>query len=205
MELIWDFDGTLFDTYPLMARCLQRALLDEGVPADLAEIRRQMAVSLGTAFAHFSAGEAVIARYKRYVEQSGPRAVAPFPGAEDVCARVVQQGGHNHLFTHRGASARWYLRESGLDRWFTCVVTDEDRLPRKPAPDGVLRILERSGQPRESFVMIGDREIDILAAHAAGIRACRFAPQAEEVSTEAEYRLREYREFFDVVKEERGT
>ena len=29
MELIWDFDGTLFDTYPLMAQSLRQALLDE--------------------------------------------------------------------------------------------------------------------------------------------------------------------------------
>ena len=45
MEIIWDFDGTLFDTYPLMARCLQRALADAGQEAGCEEIRAQMAAA----------------------------------------------------------------------------------------------------------------------------------------------------------------
>ncbi len=39
MELIWDFDGTLFDTYPLMAQSLRQALLDEGRDVPLEHIR----------------------------------------------------------------------------------------------------------------------------------------------------------------------
>ena len=50
----------------------------------------------------------------------------------------------------------------------------------------------------------GDRELDILAAHRAGIRACRFAggEPIESVSTEAEYKIQYLKDFFNVVKEE---
>ena len=52
--------------------------------------------------------------------------------------------------------------------------------------------------------MIGDRELDILAAHRAGIRACWFAggEPIESVSTEAEYKIQYLKDFFNVVKEE---
>ena len=49
MELIWDFDGTLFDTYPLMAQSLRQALLDEGRDVPLEHIRALMNVTLGHA------------------------------------------------------------------------------------------------------------------------------------------------------------
>lgn len=49
MELIWDFDGTLFDTYPLMAQSLRQALLDEGRDVPLERIRALMNVTLGHA------------------------------------------------------------------------------------------------------------------------------------------------------------
>ena len=99
MEIIWDFDGTLFDTYPLMARSLMRALADEGRAADYPAVRAAMAVSLGEAFARFQATETTIARYRDYIQAAGPQGVVPFPGVETVLQRVVRQGGHNHIFT----------------------------------------------------------------------------------------------------------
>lgn len=203
MEIIWDFDGTLFDTYPLMARCLQRALADAGQEAGCEEIRAQMAVSLAQAFQHFGAEEATIARYRQYIQEAGPQGVAPYPGAAEALARVQQAGGHNHIFTHRGSSTRWYLREHGLLDRFSLLVTSEDGLPRKPAPDGILRILQRSGAPRVAFAMVGDREIDVLAAHNAGILACRFAPEEPDVSTEAEIVLTDLRDILKAIEEER--
>ena len=203
VEIIWDFDGTLFDTYPLMARCLQRALADAGQEAGYEEIRAQMAVSLAQAFQHFGAAEATIARYRQYIQEAGPQGVAPYPGAAEALARVQQAGGHNHIFTHRGSSTRWYLREHGLLDRFSLLVTSEDGLPRKPEPDGILRILQRSGAPREAFAMVGDREIDVLAAHNAGILACRFAPEEPDVSTEAEIVLTDLRDILKAIEEER--
>ena len=125
------------------------------------------------------------------------------PGAAEALARVQQAGGHNHIFTHRGSSTRWYLREHGLLDRFSLLVTSEDGLPRKPEPDGILRILQRSGAPREAFAMVGDREIDVLAAHNAGILACRFAPEEPDVSTEAEIVLTDLRDILKAIKEER--
>ena len=123
--------------------------------------------------------------------------------AAEALARVQQAGGHNHIFTHRGSSTRWYLREHGLLDRFSLLVTSEDGLPRKPAPDGILRILQRSGAPREAFAMVGDREIDVLAAHNAGILACRFAPEEPDVSTEAEIVLTDLRDILKAIEEER--
>lgn len=44
-----------------------------------------------------------------------------------------------------------------------------DGFPKKPAPDGVFRILETLGVPKESAVYIGDSEVDMQTGQNAGI------------------------------------
>lgn len=204
MELIWDFDGTLFDTYPLMAQSLRQALLDERRDVPLEHIRALMNVTLGHALEQLKVSQRALERYKENLHKAGPLGVQPFPGARELCERIVAEGGHNHLCTHRGSSARWYMDAQGLSDCFTTWVTEENGFPRKPAPDGVNYILSQSKPNKRHFMMIGDRELDILAAHRAGIRACRFAggEPIESVSTEAEYKIQYLKDFFNVVKEE---
>ena len=204
MELIWDFDGTLFDTYPLMADSLRRAMLEEGQDVPVQDIRARMAVTLSDAVAHYKRTlgitEDTMERYRHVMYAQGWRAARPFAGAEDVCARVCREGGHNHLCTHRGVTARKYMEAWGLDRYFSVYVTDEDGLPRKPAPDMVRRVLETTGRPAQEFWMIGDRELDILAAQAAGVRGCLFTQGRENVVTAAEYQVSRLEDLFEIMK-----
>ena len=204
MELIWDFDGTLFDTYPLMADSLRRAMLEEGHDVPVQDIRARMAVTLSDAVAHYKSTlgitEDTMERYRHVMYAQGWRAARPFAGAEDVCARVCREGGHNHLCTHRGVTARKYMEAWGLDRYFSVYVTDEDGLPRKPAPDMVRRVLETTGRPAQEFWMMGDRELDILAAQAAGVRGCLFTQGRENVVTAAEYQVSRLEDLFEIMK-----
>ena len=204
MELIWDFDGTLFDTYPLLADSLRRAMLEEGHDVPVQDIRARMAVTLSDAVAHYKSTlgitEDTMERYRHVMYAQGWRAARPFAGAEDVCARVCREGGHNHLCTHRGVTARKYMEAWGLDRYFSVYVTDEDGLPRKPAPDMVRRVLETTGRPAQEFWMIGDRELDILAAQAAGVRGCLFTQGRENVVTAAEYQVSRLEDLFEIMK-----
>ena len=204
MELIWDFDGTLFDTYPLMADSLRRAMLEEGHDVPVQDIRARMAVTLSDAVAHYKSTlgitEDTMERYRHVMYAQGWRAARPFAGAEDVCARVCREGGHNHLCTHRGVTARKYMEAWGLDRYFSVYVTDEDGLPRKPAPDMVRRVLETTGRPAQEFWMIGDRELDIQAAQAAGVRGCLFTQGRENVFTAAEYQVSRLEDLFEIMK-----
>ena len=107
------------------------------------------------------------------------------------------------MCTHRGMGAKNYMDAWGLSPYFDVYVTADDGLPRKPAPDMVQRVLDKTGLPASDFMMMGDRELDILAAHAAGVKGCLFTNGKENIQTEAEYKIREFTEFIDLIKEER--
>nr|WP_315364613.1 HAD hydrolase-like protein [Cytobacillus firmus] len=55
MNILWDFDGTLFDTYPAYTAIVREIISDEKVSDE--EIFCQLKVSFSNAFQHFNLNE----------------------------------------------------------------------------------------------------------------------------------------------------
>ena len=77
---------------------------------------------------------------------------------------------------------------------FDLALGEAPGVARKPAPDMVIRALEQLGTPKEQAVYIGDSEVDIATARAAGIpciSACGgYRDEAELLSAGATYLCR---------------
>lgn len=192
---IWDFDGTLFDTYPTMARAAQELLREGGSELDAADIETLMRVSMGNAMRVFrdeyGIGEDFSAEFRRRV--AGDSAVKPFPGIPEICRAIVQNGGRNFIFTHRGDSTINFLRKFDLMQYFTECILSDSGFARKPDPAGLLYLIEEYGMNGSEALMIGDRELDILAGKNAGIRSCFFSPGGEGCVA-ADYSIKSYDE-----------
>ncbi len=178
--LLWDMDGTLFDTYPAMTRALVQAFADLGVtvPAELVAslISRTFEHCLDTLCPRYSLDqEAVLARYRQHYRGMGVEEQPPFPGVMRVCRRVAQAGGANYIFTHRRRdSLDRFLSFYGVADLFADTLTVNDGYPRKPDPGGFLALIEKHHLPKLAVLVIGDRELDILAGQAAGVKTCLF-------------------------------
>ncbi len=174
-NFLWDFDGTIFDSYPHTMRCCWDALTAAGLAQNLdyEMTYRTMLVSYAEMKRYTAIPEDVFEAFVRRAhllgdEEGLPRAV-PFPDARDVLEGVVRNGGRNYLYTHRNKTAGWYLETYGLAPFFADAVTSEEGFPPKPAPDAVLALLARNGLDPKTCVMVGDREIDGMAGKNAGI------------------------------------
>jgi phosphoglycolate phosphatase-like HAD superfamily hydrolase len=66
---------------------------------------------------------------------------------------------------------------------FTDIISHDDGYPHKPDPSAFLTLIERHQLPREETLAVGDREIDVLAAHAAGLKAAHFGTEAITTTT----------------------
>lgn len=64
------------------------------------------------------------------------------------------------------------------------VISHDDGFPRKPDPSAFLTLIERHHLPREETLTIGDRELDILAAQAAGVSAALVGTAAVAATPE---------------------
>jgi HAD superfamily hydrolase (TIGR01509 family) len=64
------------------------------------------------------------------------------------------------------------LQNNGIDNYFETVVTVDDHLTPKPAPDMVLALLERMKIRAGETLVVGDTTFDIEMGNRAGCRTC---------------------------------
>jgi len=178
--LIWDADGALFNTYPAITDAMHQALEALGGHAPRERVARLCKVSFGHCVKTLSAEQnldpaAYRAQSDAIYATIPLTAQPPFPGARALCAYICDIGGANFILTHRGRdSLEALLRLHDLEMLITDAVTADDDFPRKPDPAGLNALIARHHIPREAALLIGDRELDILAAHAADVRSCFF-------------------------------
>ena len=193
-HILWDFDGTLFDTYPPMARAFAEALRACSLEADWREVMGWMKLSMETAKAHYretlALPDAFFAHYKALRVQEEARDAHPFAGAPALLRALAADGARHYLVTHRSReTAHALLARSDLLPLFADGVTSEDGFARKPDPAGVNHLLSKHGiAPREA-IMVGDRDLDVQAGQRAGITTCFFDPDSAARHRLADYTL----------------
>lgn len=178
----WDFDGTLFDTYPRISRAFSRALCDVRVSHDITEVYALCKVSLGTAARHYadmcgSEPSELMRLYKVHAEDEPPDGIAPYPQARETLAHVIANGGMNFLYTHRGASTLPALTRADFAWLFYDRVLGTDGFPSKPAPDALRYLVQKHNLDISRCMMIGDRAIDVQAGENAGMAGALLDPE----------------------------
>lgn len=176
----WDFDGTLYNSYPAIAGFFLQALRLLGREAEPDHITRLMKDRLGTAVRHF-AGEAgedrLLQTFRDLEAEAGLQDIHPYAGAEEALRTIAARGGTHYLYTHRDRSAVDALRRDGLWPLFADAVTGEDGFPSKPAPEALLHLMNKHGLSAADCVMVGDRPIDLDSGRNAGMAGLLFDPE----------------------------
>lgn len=188
IHFIWDFDGTLYDTYPHTLAAFCETARRRGMALDRDEAYRKFKVTMWEAFRFYGVDEAFIADfYALENDLSFPPAGVPFPGMPELLRFIREHGGRNFLYTHRDKVALDYLVRDGLVDLFSGFVTKENGFPLKPAPDALLWLMREYALDPAECLMLGDRPIDIGAARAAGIAGCLFDPEGSSPTVRCEY------------------
>lgn len=186
---LWDFDGTLVDSYPHTTAAFEKTLAEAGIPFEHDEAQALLYDTLTAARDRYALTPALYDTFMEHEMNFGLRPVAvPFPYAAAVLRSICEAGGRNFLYTHRNESARSYLRLYDLEKYFSGIVDSGFHFPAKPAPDAIEYICRANRLDKAETVMVGDREIDILAGINAGTAAflVRTHPM-KETSTAAGY------------------
>ncbi|MDF2942939.1 MAG: putative phosphatase [Herbinix sp.] len=201
-HIIWDFDGTLFDTYPVMGQIFKETLEEEGITEALDEIIKHMKISMGTALRHYEnayrISNSFIENYNKKRLSMEFSLCKPFDGIEDICKYIHAIGGRNYLYTHRGESAITFLKDYNLYDYFSDFITSKQNFERKPSPDAILYLLtEHIINPNEA-IMIGDRDLDILSAKNAGIHACFFT-DGSNACENSDYTINNFQQLYSII------
>lgn len=206
-HFIWDFDGTLFDTYPVIIGDLQSALQEYGKDLDPVKTMELMLINIPTArdyYADFYGidRQELDAAYQRYHRQSiETMKSAPMKDVEKVLSAICDSGRHNYIFTHRKvAETDQYLEKYGLAHYFREVVGPETPcFAWKPAPDAVLYLMEKYGMTAENAVMIGDRDCDLASGRNAGVGSVHLICPIWPEDLNCDWRLEDFSQMLEIL------
>lgn len=201
-HMIWDFDGTLFDTYPVITESFRLELEARGYREPYDEILNYTKRSMTDACDHYIEKYHLqpdfFNRYKERCHEMERRMCRPYDGMSDLCKYIYDSGRMNYLYTHRSDTALVYLKDQGLYQYFKDFITSGSGFERKPSPEALLYLIDKHSMKPEEAIMMGDREIDILAAKNAGIRSCFFS-ELGEVCEIADYNVKTAREIYSIL------
>ncbi len=174
---IWDFDGTLYDTYPVMLECILSSLAkDFAISGDGAKIYFLLKNESSAAVAREYALDFTEFTQKfKALEMADLRQPQPFLQVREVLTAIIQRGGQHFILTHRTQqSTIEMLAKEGLNEYFVEIIGSEQPFTRKPNPTSLLYLMDKYQLDPVETVMIGDRKLDVDAGKNAGMQTIFF-------------------------------
>lgn len=176
-HIIFDMDGTLFDTELLTIQCWERAAQTYGIPNVAAvcrecigknaeETQRVFDHYYGDRFPILEIRHEVVAELRRILAVEGP-SLKPY--AEELLRYLKSEGYHMAVASGTVTDlVRSELAAAGFLSYFDCVVGGDMAPCGKPAPDIFLLACEKMGCSPEDTMIVEDSFSGIRAAHTAG-------------------------------------
>ena len=176
--VLFDLDGVLVDSYPIWFPVLNATLEAFARPAVTEEEFRatwgqSVSADLERWFPGFTQEELEAAYARHFLIHTS--AVRVMEGAADTLRAIRDHGLPVAVVTNSQRDvAEALLNSAGLADLIDTVVTGSDVSRPKPAPDMILKAVDRLGRLPGSVTMVGDSEFDRTAAAAAGCTFIKF-------------------------------
>lgn len=170
--VLFDFDGTLMDSEPAIISSFMHVFEIYATPEEFTDERKTevlgppLDVEMRKFFPNEDVNE-VLEEYRSFQEQHLHELMKPMKGAVELLTWLKKEGYPVGIVTIRHSkSLERILREFGLEHYFEVLVTGDDHVKSKPAPDGILYAMEQLGCSESIYV--GDSISDLLAGRNAG-------------------------------------
>jgi phosphoglycolate phosphatase len=183
--VIFDYDGTLFDTRSAIIHCILRALehRSRAIPARDAvadivgkgETLPDTLLRLDPGLRHDPAErDELVLTYRRFYRDESTALLQAFPGVAETLEGLHLSGIPCAVVSNKGIDAlHRSLEETGLSLLIDFVVGDQPGTPKKPDPLVVTDlIVPRFRLHRDEMLIVGDTEVDIVFAKRTGIASC---------------------------------
>ena len=191
--IVFDWDGTLFDSTMLIVRCIQDACRDIGatVPTDAAAAY-VIGLGLHDALQHAVPGLAPdrypeLGQRYRHHYMANRDALVLFPGTVEMLNALKER---QHLLAVATGKNRHglddALRHAQLQGLFDATRT-ADETASKPNPLMLLQLMQELGVPPERTLMVGDTTHDLMLARNAGTARIAVSYGAHEPDSFADH------------------
>lgn len=173
--ILFDFDGTVFDTAEGITKCVQYALNKMGIEAELLELMCFAGPPLVEMFAQkygMDTEQAKMATelYRERYKPIGWKECKPFEGMHELMLKLKKEGKKLAIAT----SKPQHLAEQILDAYnmlddFDIICGAEFDGTRSQKWEVIEYVLNKFGITADDAVMVGDRKYDVIGAKKCGL------------------------------------
>ena len=175
--LVFDWDGTLYDSSALIVKCVQMAAAKTGLVAPPAEIIKQyiglsVDEAIGRGFPDLSPMKKanLIKSYREFIVKELKVPIL-FEGVKEVLIDLKNQGYLLAIATSKDSRDLTKDLEVLQLREYFIITQSADQAASKPNPMMLFNILDQTGLMAGQALMIGDTEYDMLMAANAQVDA----------------------------------
>lgn len=186
--IIFDWDNTLVDTWPVIHEALNATFRDMGheewtFDQTRDRVKQSMRDSFPVMFGESWNQAADL--YQGYYRASHLSKLHALPGADSVLERVKALGLYNVVVSNKkGPNLRMEVGHLGWNGFFSAIVGADDAARDKPHADPVHMAFDKSGiTPGPDVWFVGDSEVDIECAMHTGCTAILYGELAKAHSS----------------------
>jgi phosphoglycolate phosphatase len=186
--VLFDFDGTLGDSYPAITASVNHVRSLHGLPPlGESEVRRHVGRGAPYLLEHtvpVGSVEANAAAYRAHhpsVLRSGTRLM---PGAAEALRTLHERGLRLGICSNKPVEfTKELLAYFGVASYVDVALGPEDVARSKPAPDMLREALSRLRLTAAEALYVGDMVVDIQTARAAGVAVWVVPTGSDELAT----------------------
>lgn len=206
--ILFDFDGTIFDTVEGITKCVRYAINKFDLDAELSELRCFAGPPLVDKFMevfNLSREQAVkaVEYYRERYKPIGIYESQPFPGVKELLEGIKKLGLPMAIATSKPEEmARKLLEESGLIGYFDVICGALDSV-NNAKWQIVTRAMDELGASKEESVLVGDTKYDVIGAHQCGIKCIGveygYAAPGELKENDADYTVKDTAQLLELL------
>lgn len=192
LNYFFDFDKTLASSGDASVKATKQAYQDNGLAVpDTDAILDYMGVPAEVSFPAMAKEELTAAQAQKLVDRFREvysnyelASTKLYPGIREMLDQLVQR--RKNLFivsSKRTDAVERNLNNLDIRKYFKDVVGCDQVEHYKPAPDGILLLLDRYQLQKDDSMMIGDARYDLQMGKAAGVHTCGVTWDAFDVDS----------------------
>lgn len=200
--IVFDMDGTLFDTESMYCRAFQRALADQSIPLDESFYHRELAGTTNLHIEKFLSNKhgasLDLPRYQKtwhtYLHEEIDTSGLPFMPEIKVLLEQLQEKNIPLAIASSSdlVEIRYFLKKSNITHYFTVIAAGDEVEQSKPAPDIFLLAAKRLSIPPANCLAIEDSNHGVKAASDAGMQVAMVpGPAGANASSQSSAHLPE--------------
>ena len=174
--VLFDFDGTVFDTVEGISKSVQYALNKQGIEAPLEALRCFAGPPLGWSFMDkfgFDEQQATkaVADYRERYIPIGLYECSVFPGLRELLTKLHESGVKLGIATLKPLHmAKTLLEKEDMLRLFDVCCGADPNLMHETKALILSRALKELGADKLSSIYVGDTRFDVEGAHECGLK-----------------------------------